>query len=238
MSNSNPTAPSSSDVVAPSGDVLSTSATPAPPWSTPLISGALVRISSSDPTDVTLLVFQYNPETLTRSLEPSYYNQDSRNLLSGPAKQTISLKIQLEASDQAWGSLTGVLPPLAALERMVNPSVDDLEDYKTDLAGGNLRAVPPAAPRILFIWGPSRILPVFVKSISIKETMFNSLALTPMTAEADLSLEVCPFKEADANAYSLLVNNLTFVETMSAINTVQALLTSTGIAIAALEAFP
>jgi len=233
MSNSTPTAPSSSDVVAPSADVLSTSATPQPPWSTPLISGALVRIDRNDSTDVTLLMFQYNPETLTRSLEPSYYNQDSRNLLSGPAKQTISLKIQMEASEEAWSSLTGVLPPLAALEMMVNPSLTDLVTYKLDLISGNLRAVPPAAPRILFIWGPSRVLPVFIKSISIKESMFNSL-LTPMTGEADLSLEVCPFKEAGDVEFALLAVNLGLIKTLSVVNTVSTLAGAAGVAIEAL----
>jgi hypothetical protein len=231
MSDQNPPAPAISDLVAPSGDVLSATATPQPPWTTPLISGALVRISRSNALDKTLVLFQYNPETLTRSLEASYYNKESRDLMAGPAKQTISLKLQLEASDQAWSSLTGVLPPLAGLEMMVNPSALDLVAYKLKLISGSLKAVPPAAPRILFVWGPSRVLPVFIKSMSIKEQMFNSL-LTPMTAEVDLSLEVCPIKEASDVDFALLAVNLGIVQTLSVYNTATALL---GIAAQALS---
>jgi hypothetical protein len=223
MSDQNPPAPSISDVVAPSGDVISTTAQPQPPWTNPLMSGALVRISRTNVLDKTLVLFQYNPETMTRSLEASYYNKSSRDLLAGPAKQTISLKIQFEASDQAWSSLTGVLPPLAGLEMMVNPSALDLVAYKLKLMSGSLKAVPPAAPRILFVWGPARVLPVFIKSLSIKEQMFNSL-LTPMTAEVDLSLEVCPIKEASDTDFALLAVNLGLVQTLSIYNTAQALL--------------
>lgn len=223
MSNSNPTAPSDSNVAAPSGEDLSTTGTPQPPWTNPLISGALVRISRTNVLDKTLVLFQYNPETLTRSLEASYYNKDSRDLLAGPAKQTISLKIQLEASDEAWNSLLGVLPPLAGLEMMVNPSTLDLVAYKLKLLSGSLKAVPPAAPRILFVWGPARVLPVFIKSLSIKEQMFNTF-LTPMTAEVDLSLEVCPIKEASDVDFALLAVNLGIVQTLSVINTAKTLL--------------
>src|SRR6185369_4179482 len=221
MSNSNPTAPSDSNVVAPSGEDLSTTGTPLPPWSTPMISGALVRISRSSSIDKTLVLFQYNPETLTRSLTPNFY-QTRKDTLTGPATQSIDLTIQLEASDQAWNSLTGVLPPLAALEMMVNPSLTDLMAYEASLATGKMEAVPPLAPRILFVWGPSRVLPVLIKSLTIKEKMFNSL-LTPMIAEADLKLEVYPFAQADDTDLAFLIVNLGIVQGLSVINTVEAL---------------
>jgi hypothetical protein len=221
MSTQNPPAPAISDVVAPSGSALSATATPLPPWTTPMISGALVRISRSSALDKTLLLFQYNPETLTRSLTPNYY-QTRKDTLTGPATQTITLTIQLEASDQAWNSLTGVLPPLAALEMMVNPSVSDLLAYELSLGTGKMEAVPPLAPRILFVWGPSRVLPVLIKSLSIKEKMFNSL-LTPMLAEADLTLEVYPFAQADDTDIALLMVNLGTVQALSVVNTVEAL---------------
>lgn len=232
MSNANPTAPSSSNVVAPSGDALSTTGTPQPPWSTPLISGALVRISRSSVLDKTFVLFQYNPETLTRSLTPSYYEK-RKDMMKGPAGQTISLTIQLEASDKAWNSITGVLPPLSGLEMMTNPSVVDLLKYKLDLLSGKMAAVPPAAPRILFIWGPGRILPVTIKSLTIKEKMFNSL-LTPMVAEAELSLEVFPFKDADDVDVALLMVNLATVQTLSILNTVEEIVRLAGVALAAL----
>jgi len=224
MSNANPTAPSSSDVMAPSADALSTTATPQPPWSTPWISGALVRINPSSVLDKSLVVFQYNPETLTRSLKPNYYDKDSRDLLAGPAKQTITLTIQLEGSDKAWNSLIGVLPTLAGLEMMVNPSVLDLGKYELNVTTGKMQAIPPPAPRIIFVWGPGRILPVFVESLTIKEKMFNSL-LTPMMAEADLTLEVCPFDEAGDTDLTLLTVNLGVVQALSVLNTAEALLT-------------
>jgi hypothetical protein len=52
------------------------------------------------------------------------------------------------------------------------------------------RPVPPEkAPRILFIWGPWRVLPVQIKSLSITEQKFDFL-LNPVQAEVQIGLEV------------------------------------------------
>ncbi len=44
-------------------------------------------------------------------------------------------------------------------------------------------------PTVLFVWGPARIVPVRVKSLTITETIYDAL-LNPTDAEAELELDV------------------------------------------------
>ena len=55
------------------------------------------------------------------------------------------------------------------------------------------RAIPrEALPRILFIAGPTRVLPVEITAFSVKETLFDRL-LQPIRAEVSLGLSVVTF---------------------------------------------
>jgi hypothetical protein len=209
-------APSSSNVLAPTPDLVTPTSAPLPPWTQMMLAGALVQISRTDPTSKSIVAFQYNPETLTRSLSPSYY-QSRKDTLTGPAKQSIDVTIQLEASGQGWSTLTGILPQLAALEMMINPSSDFLSAYQTSLQSNKMEAVPPVAPRILFIWGPSRVLPVLITSMTIKEKMFNQ-SLTPVVADVDLKMELYPFAQAGAQDTAYLITNVSLLEGFAAAN--------------------
>lgn len=178
----------------------------------PLLKGALISISRSNPLMKIPVMFQYNPTTLTRSLAPRYY-QKRGDRFTGPATQSIDITVQLEASDQSWLTPVGILPQLAALEMMVNPASEDLESYMTDLKSNKMQAVPPLAPRILFVWGPSRILPVQIKSLSVSEKMFNNF-LTPMMADVTLKMEIYPFDQVSDDDYQYLLLYLKELEVL------------------------
>ncbi|HJX28587.1 MAG TPA: hypothetical protein VJ885_11780 [Thermoanaerobaculia bacterium] len=178
----------------------------------PLLKGALISISRSNPLAKIPVMFQYNPATLSRNLAPRYY-QKRGDRFTGPATQSIDITVQLEASDQPWISPVGILPQLAALEMMVNPASADLETYMTDLKSNKMQAVPPLAPRILFVWGPSRILPVQIKSIGVSEKMFNN-SLTPMMADVTLKMEVYPFDQVSDDDYQYLLLYLKELEAL------------------------
>jgi hypothetical protein len=60
--------------------------------------------------------------------------------------------------------------------------------------GGNSKApsrpVPrEPLPRILFIWGPSRVLPVEIRSMSITELQYDAL-LNPIRADVQIGMDV------------------------------------------------
>jgi hypothetical protein len=167
-----------------------------------------------------VVVFQFNPEQLQRSLElpTSPRSEDSENRrqrepaqTSSPPTETIQLTAHFDASDDlgqnnalsAIPRVFGVGPQLAALEKMVYPSgglisgaIGAAIDAIGDALGGDeeaSRAVPrEQSPRILFIWGPSRVLPVEVRSMSITEKKFDPF-LNPVQAEVSIGLAVASF---------------------------------------------
>jgi hypothetical protein len=58
-------------------------------------------------------------------------------------------------------------------------------------------------PTVLFVWGPFRIVPVRVKSLTITEKLYDSLLLNPTHAEAQVGLEVLTPDEVNALQDSL-----------------------------------
>jgi hypothetical protein len=98
----------------------------------------------------------------------------------------------------------GVGPRLAALEKMVYPkgalsgmigqALDSIGDAVGGALGGGdvVQPVPREEfPRILFIWGPSRILPVVIESMTINEKLYDA-SLNPIQAEVTVGLSVPP----------------------------------------------
>ena len=175
-----------------------------------LLKGAFVLINRLNASQKSMVPFQYNPDTLTRSLAPRYY-QSQGDRFTGPASQSIDLTARLEASDNGGTDPNGVLPQMAALELMINPSSTDLSTYSQDVKSNKLQAVPPLAPRVLFIWGPSRVLPVRLNSLTVTETMFNE-NLTPVIADVAVMMELYPFEEASDADFQYIVNNLKNLE--------------------------
>ncbi|HXV34578.1 MAG TPA: hypothetical protein VD769_11260 [Gaiellaceae bacterium] len=155
----------------------------------------------------TILIFQYNPTEVTRvfTVQASETGkQPSGTALNvvGPAPEDYSVKLEFDATDglERGGPLTtafGISPRLAALEMLMQPVGSSLLGDLAGalLGGGGGAAVPPTKlPLTLFMWGPGRITPVRLKSLTITETAFDEL-LNPIHASADLSFTV--LREAD-----------------------------------------
>ncbi|MCY1515909.1 hypothetical protein D9M68_505130 [compost metagenome] len=96
--------------------------------------------------------------------------------------------------------LFGIGPQLAALEKMVLPSAKlagligaALDAIGDALGGGDDAPAQPIPrekyPRILFIWGLTRVLPVTIDSMGITELEYDAL-LNPTRAEVDITLSV------------------------------------------------
>ncbi|HEY0785587.1 MAG TPA: hypothetical protein VGD62_06920 [Acidobacteriaceae bacterium] len=162
-----------------------------------------------------IVIFQFNPDRVTRT--PSLAQQpkpptgggatNANQQPSGPT-ETYSFQLHLDASDQLAQSnpiaaLSGILPTLSALELLQVPATAMTIDLASlvGLGSGSSSSgpyvMPPLQlPTVLFFWGPYRIWPVTVNSLSITETEYDPL-LNPIRAEVQVSLQVLTTNQID-----------------------------------------
>lgn len=180
------------------------------------VRGALIEYSGTFLGPVpNIVVFQFNPEQLVRTLqmapsgaERGQRAQTERAAAAGPPTEEFTLTVQLSAAEDLGtpGPFSGVTrafgvgPQIAALEKMAYPhgapgligaALDAIGDA---LSGGGQQPAERAAPReslprLLFVWGPTRVLPVAIQSMGITEQEYDS-ALSPTRAEIALGLKV------------------------------------------------
>lgn len=166
------------------------------PGSPRLIKGGIVLLDLQANSVKTMIALQYNPDTLTRSLQPqavgSEGNADRSQVLrlKGPPVETIKLEAEIDAADQMEkGNTTvgqyGILPLLTALELIIYPSSSQLESNHSLSQHGRLEIAPMLAPLTLFIWSQSRIVPVKLTDFSITEEAFDP-NLNPLRAKVSL----------------------------------------------------
>jgi hypothetical protein len=146
-----------------------------------------------------IIALQYNPDSLSRTLQASTTGGDSQDRseamrLKGPPVETIKLEAELDATDQlnradATAAQNGIQPQLAALEMLVYPTSRQIEDSRRLASSGTLEILPMEAPLALFIWSKSRIIPVRVTEFSITEEAFD-VDLNPIRAKVSLGLRV------------------------------------------------
>src|SRR5215204_3294327 len=176
------------------------------PGSPRLIKGALVGIDPFNPL-ASVIIFQYNPDTLTRSLRaqtpdrPWWERADRSEAmrLAGPPEETIQLEIEIDAADQleqaeATATTMGVYPALASLEMLLYPKASLMIANEALLQLGVIEVVAPEAPLTLFVWGSKRVLPVRLTSFSITEQAFDT-GLNPIRASVSLSLTVLNYQD-------------------------------------------
>lgn len=172
------------------------------PGSPVLIKGALVGVGLQGVLESTV-VFQYNPDTMTRRLEPRNAKPDGEKgdvtRLSGPPKETITVSIEVDATDQleennALARASGIAPTLAALELMLYPTSALVIANTVMAALGTIEILPAEGPLILFVWGPTRVVPVQVTGLSITEEAHDTL-LNPIRAKVELTLMVLSYND-------------------------------------------
>ncbi len=176
------------------------------PRSPKLLKGALVVFETVAPVPTNLIVFQYNPESVGRSFQALGGSRDPRQgggdtAPSLPPLEAFALKVELDAADQLEqpGSnplavAVGLHPTLAALELLLYPASSLLILNKVLSLAGSALLTPARAPLVLLVWGPARVVPVRLASISIAEQAFDTL-LNPIRAEVTLSLRALTIPE-------------------------------------------
>ncbi len=204
------------------------------PGSPRLVRGAIVGIDPFNPL-ASVVVFQYNPDTMTRSLTPAtaesggQANRSEAVRLKGAPVETISLTVEVDATDQletadAIAVRTGIYPQLSALEMLLYPK-SVLVIANTVLAAlGTIELIPPEAPMTLFIWGVKRVLPVRLTSFSITEEAYD-VNLNPIRAKVGLGLRVLSYSDLSLTdpGYYLFLAHQVAKEVMATISSVRAI---------------
>jgi hypothetical protein len=204
------------------------------PGSPRLIKGALIGVDPLKPL-ASIAVFQYNPDTMTRRLEPRAAGGEGAGAsgealrLTGAPKETITLSIEIDATDQLeqvhpLAVTVGISPTLAALEMMLYPTAASVLVNSALAALGTIELLPIEGPLILFVWGPTRVLPVRLTSLSITEEAYDTL-LNPTRAKAELSLSVLSYADLKlaSPAHSLFLVNHILKEVMATTNVFNSL---------------
>ena len=172
------------------------------PGSPKLFKGAIIGLDPFNPL-ASVVVFQYNPETLTRSLVAQTSGGDADRgealRLKGPPEETITLKVEIDAADQLEqaqpvATTMGIYPVLASLEMLIYPKSISTIANEALLAAGVIEVVPPEAPLTLFVWGVKRVLPVRLTTFSITEEAFDP-NLNPIRASVNLGLRVLTYHD-------------------------------------------
>lgn len=168
------------------------------PGSPRIRKGGLVTLSN-DGAPRSVIAFQYNPESLTRSLQAQSLGGDFGNpmRLYGPPNEKISFEAELDANDQIidgnpLAAGLGIHPALAALELLLYPPAAESLENETQAIRG-IPIVPSEMPLTLLVWGPQRVLPVAIDSFSITEEAFDAV-LNPIRAKVQMSLRVLSYQ--------------------------------------------
>jgi hypothetical protein len=209
-----------------------------------LLQGALIYFGASMIIPIpNIVVFQYNPESMTRTLTPwqplktfvprfdkdgklmneeefkSHYEQVENLAQPYDPQEQFSLVLELDATDalehpetHPVAVLTGVADRLAAIEMLMYPPGESLlggllgsVSASVSIGAGGISASASAGgaspvverkevPIVLFFWGPGRIVPVRITTLSIEEQQFSPL-LYPIRAKATLGVKVLSLRD-------------------------------------------
>lgn len=177
-----------------------------------LMRGALIEYGSDFMGPIpNVVLFQFNPESLRREIQipsrPTGSESRETSQAGDLPVENISLTAHFSAADKlnddnVLARMFGIGHRLAALEKMVQPkgrlselpqmAVDAISDRISRRRGdaNPTQSIPRESyPRILFVWGLMRILPVTITSMSINEEEYDAF-LNPVRAEVSLGLSI------------------------------------------------
>jgi hypothetical protein len=172
------------------------------PRSPRLLKGGIVLIDPDTSAVKRIIVLQYNPDTLSRTLQVKAVGETTDRSealrLKGPPVETIKLDAEIDVTDQlefpdqsqnSDAAKLGLHPHLAALETIIYPTSGQLNSNNNLAKSGTLEIAPMESLLTLFIWSKSRILPVRLTDFSVTEEAFDP-QLNPMRAKVSLGMRV------------------------------------------------
>jgi len=179
------------------------------PGSPRLLKGGIVLIDANTGVVQRIISLQYNPDTLSRTLQVQGTGESGDRMealrLKGPPVETIKLEAEIDATDHlefpkqnSTTAQLGIYPQLAALEIIVYPQSSQLQANNTMAQMGTLEIAPMESSLSLFIWSKTRILPVRLTEFSITEEAFDT-ALNPIRAKVSLGMRVLSVNDLGFN---------------------------------------
>jgi len=168
------------------------------PGSPRVLKGGLVLVDPDSGAVRTVIALQYNPETVSRTLQIQAFGESAERSealrLKGPPVETFKLDAEIDAVDQLENGDPiagehGIQPQLATLETIVYPESGTLQANDALASAGTLEIAPMQAPLTLLVWSRGRIVPVRLTDFSITEEAFDA-ALNPIRAKVSLGLRV------------------------------------------------
>jgi nucleoid-associated protein YgaU len=150
------------------------------PNSPRLLKAGIVLVDPDNATPLRIITLQYNPETLSRSLQPQAVKEGGDRAeatrLTGPPVETFKFDAVIDATDQLEfpdknpdAVQVGIQPQLSALETIVYPFSQQLFANNASADQGMLEILPMIAPLPLFVWSKKRVVPVRITDFSITE---------------------------------------------------------------------
>jgi hypothetical protein len=179
-----------------------------------LLKGAIVAYQSQlIPGVPRVVVFQYNPDTLTRTLRHRTASGEASKAdptsgldvlkVTGPPLESISMKVTLDATDQLEFPgenpdvvVAGLHPALATLELLLYPTSKQVLANLIRGEVGHKSVTPMDVPLSLLVWGPARVVPVRITSFSVTEQAFDQM-LNPTRAEVSIEFEVLTYRDLE-----------------------------------------
>jgi hypothetical protein len=172
------------------------------PRSPRILKGGLVLIDPVTAAVQRIVVLQYNPDSISRTLQVQGVGDGTDRSqalrLKGPPVETIKLDAEIDVTDQLElpeqgqnrvAAELGLHPQLAALETIVYPTSRQVLENNRLAQSGTLEIAPMEAPLTLFVWSKTRILPVRVTDFSVTEEAFDT-NLNPIRAKVSLGMRV------------------------------------------------
>ncbi len=210
------------------------------PRSPAIMKGALVVFETKVPVPTNVIVFQYNPDAMSRSFTPHTQTTraqntsgDTRRVLYPPT-ESFNVEVELDAADQladnnALARATGLHPTLAALELLLYPPSAQVIFGKVLAELGSAMVSPMNTPLVILVWGPLRVVPVRVTQVGITEQAFDTL-LNPIRAKVTLGMSTLTQRElsvAGAPFDTLALVQLIAKEVLAKLNIVNSVSTVT-----------
>lgn len=170
------------------------------PGSPKLIKGGIVLINPETSAVEKIITLQYNPDTISRSLQVQGVGGEGAGQrsepmrLAGPPVETIKLEAEIDGTDQmelvdSTMADVGIQPQLAVLETLIYPASTHLISNNSLAKSGTLEISPMESSLTLFIWNKNRIIPVRLTEFSITEEAFD-VKLNPIRAKVSLGMRV------------------------------------------------
>lgn len=166
--------------------------------------GAVVAVDRLSPLS-RIVLFQYNPDSVTRTLRPrggptgqQGPASDAHRLWGAPL-ETVTMTVAVDATDQLEvgdqvAATMGIAPQLAALEMLLHPSAATVVANTAMLLAGTIEVLPPEGPLTVLVWGPGRAVPVRVENLTITEEAFDR-ALFPIRASVEVEAQVLTYSD-------------------------------------------